>query len=360
MPDRSSDSLDSEPLPESVDIGEIRDRLPDTIAQHLPEKITRRQVLVGGAAGLAVGTVLAADSDNQEAFDQTEAQFSELAVTVDGTDLRNPRHVTELKSAVTKTLDDVESVLGPASNREGEATDTSEGDRLNTSTATSQSPNGQASLKSAQRYYTRLESVLAQAVSIYESLRAVEPVILYNTDETPSDPLKGIQPGRLSSSMESLLATNEQSVGESPPESPELFPDRSAVATQLRDLTRVYRLLIAAQHSTFASGTTVVVATEHHERGEFEKAQSAFTTAHEQTDVQVPTQFTQYDIHDAGLTLGQYNRLLSTRREGIESLLRASAPEINEETRGAAFNKGLEKLLQARAILTENSYPPVF
>ena len=360
MPDRSSDSLDSEPLPESVDIGEIRDRLPDTIAQHLPEKITRRQVLVGGAAGLAVGTVLAADSDNQEAFDQTEAQFSELAVTVDGTDLQNPRHVTELKSAVTKTLDDVESVLGPAPNREGEATDTSEGDRPNTSTVTSQSQNGQASLKSAQRYYTRLESVLAQAVSIYESLRAVEPVILYNTDETPSDPLKGIKPGRLSSSMESLLATNEQSVGESSPESPELFPDRSAVATQLRDLTRVYRLLITAQHSTFASGTTVVVATEHHERGEFEKAQSAFTTAHEQTDVQVPTQFTQYDIHDAGLTLGQYNRLLSTRREGIESLLRASAPEINEETRGAAFNKGLEKLLQARAILTENSYPPVF
>jgi hypothetical protein len=359
MPDRSSDSLDSEPLSESVDIGEIRDRLPDAIAQHLPEKITRRQAVIG-AAGLTLGTVLVADSDNQEAFDQTEAQFSDLAVTIDGTDLRNPRHATELKSAVTETLDDVESVLGPAPNREGEAADTSEGDRLNTSTATSQSPNGQAPLKSAQRYYTRLESVLAQAVSIYESLRAVEPVILYNTDETPSDPLKGIQPGRLNSSIESLLATNEQSVGESPPESPELFPDRSAVATQLRDLTRVYRLLIAAQHSTFASGTTVVVATEHHERGEFEKAQSAFTTAHEQTDVQVPTQFTQYDIHDAGLTLGQYNRLLSTRREGIESLLRASAPEIDRETRGAAFNKGLEKLLQARAILTENSYPPVF
>jgi hypothetical protein len=193
MPDRSSDSLDSEPLPESVDIGEIRDRLPDALAQHLPEKITRRQAVIG-AAGLTVGTVLVTDSDNQEAFDQTEAQFSELAVTVDGTDLRNPRHVTELKSAVTKTLDDVESVLGPAPNRaapnrEGEATDTSEGDRLNTSTATSQSPNGQASLKSAQRYYTRLESVLAQAVSIYESLRAVEPIILYNTDETPSDPL---------------------------------------------------------------------------------------------------------------------------------------------------------------------------
>jgi hypothetical protein len=359
MPDRPSDSLDSESLPESVDIGEIRDRLPDAIAQHLPEEITRRQVVVG-AAGLTVGAVVIADSDNKKAFNQTETQFGDLAATIDGTDLRNPRRARELKSAVTETLGDVESALGPAPNREGEATGTSEANRPNTLTATPQSPNVQDSLKSAQLYYTRLESVLAQAVSIYESLRAVEPIILYNTDQTPSDPLRGVQAGRLNSSIESLLTTNQQSLAESPPGPTELFPDQSAVVTQLRDLTRVYRLLIATQHGTLASGISVVDATEHHERGEFEKAQSAFITARKQADVQVPAQFTQYDIHGAGLTLGQYDRLLSTRREGIESLLRASAPDIDKETRGTTFNEGLEQLLQARTILTENSRSPVF
>jgi hypothetical protein len=164
----------------------------------------------------------------------------------------------------------------------------------------------------------------------------------------------------LNLAIESRFSTSQQSTSDSTSHFAELYPDRQAVTTQLRDLARVYNRLIATQRATLDSGLTVVDATIHHEHGEFKKARTAFTTAREQADVQVPAQFAQYDVNDSGLTLGQYDRLLSVRGKGIEVLRKASAPEIEESARRTAFNEGLNRLLQARRILTENSLPPAF
>jgi hypothetical protein len=209
-------------------------------------------------------------------------------------------------------------------------------------------------------YYTNLEGVLARAATVRESLRAIEPIVLYNTDKSLSSPLDDVPLGALNSAVDARFSATQQSSGELRPEVADLYPDRQAVTTQLRDLTRVYDRLIATQRGSLDSGLTVVDATKHHERGEFETAWSVFTRARKQADVQVPARFTQYDVSDAGLTLGEYDRLLSVRREGIESLREASIPELAESARRTVFDEGLERILQARAILTENSFTSVF
>ena len=347
MTDRSPDSPEQE-------------LLPDAVAEYLSEEITRRRA-VATAVALTVGAAaISTNSDDKKTFDQAQAEFSDIASTIDESDLRDPRRARELKSAVSETLDTVASSLGPVANQDRNRTTTAGTNRPNTPTGTSpQSSSVRDALTQAQVYYSNLESVLARAATVRESLRAIGPIVLYNTDESPSSPLDDVPLGALNSVVDDRFSATQQSSGELSPEVADLYPNRQAVTTQLRDLTRVYNRLIAAQRATLDSGLTVVDATKHHERGEFETARSVFTTARKQADVQVPARFTQYDVSDAGLTLGQYDRLLSVRREGIESLREASTPELAESARRTVFDEGLERILRARAILTENSVPSV-
>jgi hypothetical protein len=348
MSNRSPDPPEQEPL-------------SDAVAESLPEEITRRRA-VATVAALTVGAAaISTNSDDKKTFDQAQAEFSDLAATIDESDLRDPRRATELKSAVSETLATVDSSLGPVAGLDRNRTTTAGTNRPNTPTWTSpQSPSVRDALSQAQVYYSNLESVLARAATVRESLRGIEPIVLYNTDGSLSSPLEDVPLGALHSAVDNRLSATEQSSGELRPEVADLYPDRQAVTTQLRDLTRVYDRLIAAQRATLDSGLTVVDATKHHERGEFETARSVFTTARKQADIQVPARFTQYDVSDGGLTLGQYDHLLSVRREGIESLREASTPELAESARRTVFDEGLKRILQARAILIENSMAPVF
>ena len=355
MSDRPSDSPDRESRSNSFATDEVRDRLPDAVAQYVPEEITRRQA-VASVAGLTLGAAaISSNSNEKETFDRAQAQFSELATTIDESDLRNPRRVTKLKTTVSDTLANVASSLGPVVDQGANRTDVTATAEPDTQARTaSQSARVREALTRAQVYYTNLENVLARAVAVHESLRMLEPVLLYNTDQPPSDPFGDVPLGTLDSAVESRLSASTPSTGESRSHVPELFPDRSAATSQLRELTRVFDRFVAVQRGTLVSGFTVVDATKHHEWGEFGKAQTAFATAREQADVQIPAQLTQYDIHDAGLTLGQYDQVLAVRRTGIDSLREASASELSESTRRASFNEGLERILQARAIITEN------
>ena len=348
MTDRSPDSPEQEPLPESV-------------AEYLPEGVTRRRA-VATVVALTVGAAaISTNTDDKKTFDQAQAEFSALAATIDESDLRDPRRAMELKSAVSETLNTVASSLGSVTDQDGNRTTTAGTNRPNTPTGTSpQSPSVRDALTQAQVYYTNLESVLARAATVHESLRAIEPIVLYNTDESPSSPLDDVPLGALKSAVDARFSATQQSSGELRPEFADLVPDRQAVSTQLRDLTRVYDRLIAAQRGTLDSGLTVVDATKHHERGEFETARSLFTTARKQAELQIPARFTEYYVQDAGLTLGQYDRLLSVRRDGIVSLREASTPELAESARRTVFDEGLERILQARAILTENSVSSVY
>jgi hypothetical protein len=361
MSDRSSDSPDQEPSSDSLATDEVRDKRPDTVAQYVPEQLTRRQAVVGAAVLTVSVVAISSNGDETKSFDRAKTQFSDLATTIDESDLRNPRQTTKLKATVSETLENVASSLGPVADRGGNKTETTETDTRGASAGTSsQSTDVREELTRAQAYYADLESVLARAVLVHESLRALEPILLYNTDRSASELLDDVPIKSLDSAIESRFPANQLYSRESTTHSPELYPDRAAVNSQLQDLARIYDRLVVVQRGIFDSGFTVVEATKHHERAEYEKARATFVTAREQADVQVPNQFSQYDVHDAGLTLGQYDRVLSARREGIESLREASAPEIAESARRAGFNEGLEGILQARAILTENSFAPVF
>jgi len=346
----------------------LRDRLQqmqlDAIADRLPESVTRRRVLTGAAAGVGLSAfILPVPIHVDRKLSRAERRVTGLADTLANHDLRDPQQAAGIYTELRTAIDAVQTILTDEGVRDGQQVDD-----LHRETHQSLSflpgitdPNGRsrtarriATLTTAVNYYSLLRTAVAELLAVQADLWETETAVLYYD---PADPPTTIERSRIASSTDPIteLPTEAPSTDGDSHRLPDLLPPLQQITTQLHAQSTVYERHLAAQETYLKTGKLTETGAEHYETEHLTDARQVFEDAHRRSDLDIDPQYHEYALHDAGLTLGQYDHLFTLRREGLTHLLTACEFERTEEARRTAFNTGLDRLFDARQMVVSES-----
>jgi hypothetical protein len=337
----------------------------EKITETIPEDISRREILLifGSAIGVG-GVVLPIPVRVDKKLSRAERRFMELVTTIEESDIKDPQQVHNLKNRVTVALDSVETVLRNEAVHDGQQVDDTKRDLhdlfsilpgVDDPPTKSRTTRRMSALSKAHQYYSDLEDTLGESILLLEQLRESETKVLYYDKEAPPKLLKHRAIESFAESVKQL-PTDENTLGPTRVSGlNRLHPPLQSVVDQLEKLREIYATNITAQQAYLESGLQTEKGARQHEQSNLSEAQKAFEQGQGATQVDISDNHFGYALQTTGLTLGEYHQIFAIRRGGIEKLTMACDSKISESTRQTKFNKGLDRLFDARQLVTAGS-----
>lgn len=344
---------------EGVDWG--RNRFPDSaeITERL-QNIDRRKLLVG-FGGLVAWQIVPIPSGVDEKLSDAEARLLNLSETIDSQDLRDPSVAETNYQEVEEALDFVEATLQSDAVGDGRtvADYLQEISKLIASvrgTATpcdySKTRRRMATLKAAVSYYSGLQTVFLEASAVQRLLSGYEIESLYTDGSFEINLISEVSTTALSDAISSVPefgdlthnAVARRNLGR-------FLPDTKAVSAQLQGLPGMYETFRTALIAFLESSARIEAGARHHERTRFGKAESEFDRAREASRIEFPANDGEYSLGYGRLSLNEYAKVFEIRCTGIDRLEESCDSSRSASHRRTAFNKGLDRLFDARRIV---------
>ncbi|GAB6878352.1 hypothetical protein JCM17823_06260 [Halorubrum gandharaense] len=308
----------------------------DIDAEDVREQITRRRLLVGGAAiggaPLLLGQNTETEPTPEDQIKTAETRFARVATTLNEADVADPNSSWDLHNEVESGLNTVNQVLS-----EDFPDDPKIKQRL-------------SALRTATGYYSTLLTSLGAADSLYISVGESELEVLNHTGELDYNPTSKLDTASFEQSI-SQLSDAKKSPSEVTSEGRTLVPNQQAVLGSLRTQREVFDRHIRAQQSFLDSATAIETGIRAYEQSRFDDAEANLTDAQDALRPDISGTEGAHQLSNMGLTLGQYSELFSLRQDGVDQVLDASRESISEDERQAAINSALNTFFEARNLI---------
>lgn len=308
----------------------------DIDMEDIGEQITRRRLLVGGAAIGGVSLLLGQDRETEPAPEDrlttAETTFTTVATTLKEADIADPNSSWDLHDEVEVGLNTVNRILS-----EDFPDDPKIKQRLR-------------ALRTATEYYSTLLTSLAATGSLYISVRNSELEVLNHTGELDYNPTSELDTASLKQSI-AQLADAEKSPSEVTSEGRTLVLDQQAVLESLHTQRKVFDRHIRAQQSFLHSATAIEAGIRAYEQSRFDDAEANLVDAQDALLPDISGIDEVYQLSRMGLTLDQYSELFSLRQDGVAQVLDASRESISEDERQSAINSALNTFFESRNLI---------
>lgn len=299
------------------------------------ERIGRRE-LIGGAGAVVLSWLIFTDqSDIDDHLKRAENRLVELAASIDDADLVDPRQSSMIHREVTDGIETVNDELDQQSSDDQETKQ-----RISALTA-------------AIEYYTELGETLEVARSLLPQIADSEETVLNHRRNIGTDPATKFDTDSFKQAI-ARLSEAEKEPEDVTSRNRKLVPNQEGLVDSLHGQYKVYDLHITAQQTYIDTATTIEAGIRAQEQSNFDMARSKLSQAQDFLVDGIPTTKDRYRLSHVGLTLDQYEALLTLRRRGVKRLLDVCEQSTPAPQRRSAINEALDLFFEARGIVTSS------
>lgn len=310
--------------------------LGDDPSRSLPDVLSRRNLLIGGAVAttgsIGGGLWLFQQSDRENPLAAVEDRFFATATTINDTTLANPRQngvVHREAAAAVNAIDDLQDDSLP---------DDSETEQRVTA------------LRRAADYYRTLLSTLEVGQTLTNDIVTTERDVVTNPGDTASATLTSLDTNTFGDDI-SQFADLDTDAELLTPDGQPLIPNHESVIDGLYTQQTILANHLTAQQAYLETASTIEAGMRALEDAHFETARETLREARETLTAGIPELKTEYGLGSRRLSLQQYAELLDSRRQGVSRLLaiaQASTPAQHRR----AISAALDRFFEARSIVT--------
>lgn len=294
----------------------------------------------------AIGSIIVilifgtSDSDSIESdVAHTESTLAELATTINQLQLADPsqidRLIDEIDSAQSTVAELVDSQSVEDKRMENQRVDA----RI-------------TAIETASEYYTVLRDILDDSRTLRQSLNEREENTIFEQSLEPH-----IQSGRFEEVSAEVTTVGPDWVSDNTDLKEStvtpLLPNLESVTEELQNQIVLYRSHVEMQESYINAGDRIHTALESRETKEYEMAMSELEAAETTVDVTIPQAVSELGLGGNSMTLAQYEQVFTNYQSAISRFAAASEPPVEPSDDNEAVSRGLETLMETRALVTE-------